>query len=99
MDDIGSEFGKVAANAFWKPDWQAIFGAPGYRERGDADEISGRRKRRIFDSRRIDANLDALPEQVSDEAVERLVRPVPDIIVIARKEGHAKVARLHRRAL
>ena len=99
MDDIGAELSKIAADPFGKPDRQAIFGAPGYRERGNADEISGRRERRIVDGRRIDAHLDTLPKQVSDKAVERLIGAVTDVIVIAREEGHAKVGRLHGPAL
>ena len=99
MDDIGSELRKIAANALGKPDRQAIFGAARYRERGNADEIARGRERWILDGRRIDAHLDALAKQVSNKAVERLVRAVTDILVIARKEGHAEVGGLHRRAL
>ena len=99
VNDIGAELSKIAANPFGKPDRQAVFGATGYRERGNADEIAGRRKRRIVHGRRIDAHLDALPEQVTHKSVECLVRSVADIIVIARKERHAEVGRLHRRSL
>ena len=51
----------------------------------------------FVDRRRIDAHLHALPQQIADEAVERLVGAVAHIIVIARKEGDAEVARLARR--
>ena len=52
-------------------------------------------ERRILDRRRIDANLHALPQQIVDEPVERLVGAVAHVIVIARKQGHADVGRLH----
>ena len=52
-------------------------------------------ERRILDRRRIDAHLHALPQQIFDEAVERLVGAVAHVIVIARKQGHADVGRLH----
>jgi hypothetical protein len=39
--------------------------------------------------------VNPLAKQVFDEAVQRLVGAVPNIIVIARKEGHAEVAGLH----
>ena len=43
--------------------------------------------------------LNALAQQILDEAVERLVGAVAHVIVIARKEGHAEVAGLHERGL
>jgi hypothetical protein len=49
----------------------------------------------MLDRRRIDAQLDALAQQIVSEAIERLVGTVPDVIVIARKEGHSKIAWLH----
>ena len=53
----------------------------------------------FVDRRRIDADLRALAQQIADQPVERLVGAVADIIVIAREQGDAKVARLHRPAL
>jgi hypothetical protein len=53
----------------------------------------------MFDRRGINADMHALAKQILDQPVQRLVGAVPDIIVIARKEGHAEVARLHRSAL
>ena len=49
----------------------------------------------VSDRRRIDAHLRALAQQISDEPVQRLVGAVPHIIVIARKQGDAKLVRLH----
>jgi hypothetical protein len=63
------------------------------------DYFSGRRKGGMFDRRGINADMHALAKQILDQPVQRLVGAVPDIIVIARKEGHAEVARLHRSAL
>ena len=80
-----------------KRDREAIFGAAGDRDRGDVDQIAGRREGGLVDGRRIDADLHALPQQILDEAVERLVGAVAHVIVIARKEGDAEVARLARR--
>ena len=49
----------------------------------------------VLDRRRIDAHVDALAKEIFDQPVQRLVGAVADIIVIARKEGDAEVARLH----
>ena len=75
----------------------AIFAAgPGSATDGHADEVAGRLERRVVDRRRIDAHLRALAQQIADQPVERLVGAVADIIVIAREQGDAEVARLHR---
>jgi hypothetical protein len=39
--------------------------------------------------------LHSLLKQVADEAIQRLVGAVPNVIVIAREEGDAEVARFH----
>ena len=59
------------------------------------DQLAGRRKGRRFDSGRIDPDLHPLTQQIFDQAIERLVRTVAHVIVIARKQGHAEFARLH----
>ena len=95
MDDIGPELLEVAAYSQGDGDRQAIFGAAGDGDGGNVDKIAGRRKSWLGHGRRIHSNLDALAQQKFDEAVQRLVGAVPYIIVIARKQGHAKVASLH----
>jgi len=87
------------ANAWRKRDWQPIFRTTRDRDRRDADEVAGGRKGRLNHRWRIDSDLDALAQEIVDESVQRLVGPVAHIIVIARKEGDAKVGRLHRAAL
>src|SRR3954447_22711459 len=95
VDNVRVELGEVAPDPRRQSNRQPIFCAGGNWDRGDADEIAGRRESGVLDRRRIDADLDALPQQVSDEAVQRLIGAVADVIVIARKEGDAEVARLH----
>ena len=56
-------------------------------------------KGRLFHGRRIDPDLDVLAQQIADQPVERLVRPVADVVVIAREQGDAKIARFHERAV
>jgi len=53
----------------------------------------------MLDGWRIDAHLYPLPQQITDQPVERLVGAVADVIVIAREEGDAEVVRFHRRGL
>jgi len=43
--------------------------------------------------------VDALSQQIADKPVQRLVGPVANIVVIARKEGDAELARFHRAAV
>ncbi len=95
MDDIGVELGEVATNARSEPDGQAVFGAAGDGDRRHVNQVAGRREGRLLNCRRIDPHLDPLAQQISDEPIERLVGPVADIIVIARKEGDAEVVRFH----
>src|SRR5690349_4665485 len=96
VDDIWVEVGKIAADARRKRNRQSILRPARDRDRGDIDEIAGRGERRMLDGRRIDPQVDALPEQIIRQAIERLVGAVAHIIIVARKEGYAKVARLHR---
>ena len=74
---------------------QAVFGAPGIGTEGMLTTSPVAGKAGLFDRRRIDPDLDALAQQIADQAVERLVGPVAHIIVIARKQGDAEVGRLH----
>ena len=53
----------------------------------------------MLDGWGIDADVDSLAQQIADKTVERLVGAVTHIIVIARKEGNAKVAGWHGAAL
>ena len=49
----------------------------------------------MLDRRRINTHLRTLTEQVPDQAIQRLVRTITMVIVIAREEGDAEVTRLH----
>ena len=49
----------------------------------------------MLDHWRIDAHLHALPQQIADEPVERLVGTVTHIIVIAGKESDAEFVSTH----
>ena len=95
MHDVGIEFRKVTANAGGQGQRQAIFRPPGDRDCRYVDEIAGRREGGLSNGWRVDANLHPLPQQIADEAIQRLVRTIAHIIVIARKQGHAEVAGLH----
>jgi hypothetical protein len=63
------------------------------------DHLPIGRKGRFGDRRRVDPDRRALPKQIFDQPVERLVRPVADIIVIAAEQRDAKVGRVHRTAI
>ena len=95
MDDVGSEKLKVAANPAREGNRQPIFGAAWNRDRRNADEVARRRESGMVGGRRIDPHLDALPQQIADEAIERLVGAVAHVIVIAREQGHAQVVWSH----
>ena len=99
MNHIGIELIKVSADARGNGDWHAIFGPARNRDRRNIHNVSGRRKSRLLHCRGVDAHVHALAEQIADKAVQCLIGPVPNIIVIARKKGNAKVARLHARAV
>jgi hypothetical protein len=53
----------------------------------------------MFDDGRIDANGRALSQEVADQSVERLVRAVADIIIVAGEQGDPKLRSIHRVAL
>jgi hypothetical protein len=99
VDDVGVELVEVAADTRGNRDRHAVFGPAGDRDRGNVDEVAGGGEGGVLDRRRIDAHLHALPQQIADEPVQRLIGPVPNIIVIARKEGDAEITRLHGRAV
>src|SRR4029079_12876162 len=95
MDHVGVELGDIAPDPWRDRDRDAIFIAGRDRDCRNADQVAGRRKSRMLHGRRINPDLHALPQQVADEAVQGLVGAIADVIVIAREEGEAEVARLH----
>ena len=97
MDDIGRKRLQVSAHRCVKRGGDSIFGPPRHRDRRDIDEVTRGRKGWLVTNRRIDADMRALAQQIADQPVKRLVGPVADIIVIAREQGDAQVARFHRR--
>jgi hypothetical protein len=96
MDDVRLEFGKVAADFGRKSKRHAIFGPRRDRRRRHGHHFADRIEGGIFDRRRINPNVSALAKHIVNQPVQRLVRAIPHIIVIARKEGDSKIARLHR---
>ena len=95
VEDVRGERPEVALHARRDHEADLVFRPPRDREPGDVDEIAGRREGRLLDRRRINADLRAAPEEIAGEPVQRLVRPVADIIVIAAEDGHAKVGHVH----
>ena len=95
MNHVRLELGKVAANALAKAQAKPIFGTAGDRNGGYADQLARWLEGRSVRRWRIDTNLDTLPKEKTDEPVERLVRTVAHIVVIAREEGDPQVARFH----
>ena len=95
MNDVRLEFGEVTADALAKAQAKPIFGTARDRNGGDADQLTRRLECRSVRRWRIDTDLDALPKEITDEPVERLVRTVAHIVVIAREEGDPQVARFH----
>ena len=95
MHQIGLERFQVAANPRRKAIGQLIFRPAGDRYGWHADQVAGRGERGRVGGRRIDADMRALAKQEADQPVERLVRPVADVIVIAREQGDAELFGLH----
>ena len=90
MDNVGVEIGKVTADGAGEAGREAIFGALGNGEAGQADEVAGRRKGRRIGRRRVDSHRVAVAQKIANEPVERLVGAIADIIIIARKKGDAE---------
>jgi hypothetical protein len=63
----------------------AIFRPSGHGERRDADDVAIGWKGGLGHCRRVDPDLRPAAQQIFDQTVERLVRAIPDIIVIARE--------------
>ena len=97
MNDVRIELGEVLADSWRQAERKAILRAAGERHRRQADEIAGRLEGGLIDRGRIDADLNALPQQIADEAVEGAVRAVAHAVVIARNQGHADIVGLHGR--
>jgi len=72
-----------------------IFRPSGNGDGGKVDQIPGRRESGRLGDRRIDPHRRALAQQIAGEPVQRLVRPVADIIVIAAEKGDAEVRHVH----
>jgi hypothetical protein len=95
VNDVRLEFGEVTADALAKAQAKPIFGTARDRNGGDADQLTRRLECRSIRGWRIDTDLDALSQEIADEPVQRLVRTIADVVVIAREEGNPKVARFH----
>ena len=74
---------QVALDFTTHPICQPIIGSPRNGQRADANKIAGRRKRRVFNDRRIYSNSSALREQKADKAIERHIGPVERIIIVS----------------
>ena len=93
VDDVGRERLEVGARRARQAARHPILAATErQRDRLDADEVAGRREGGACHRRRVNARGDALCQQMADEQVERLVRPVADVIVVAAEEGDAEAA-------
>ena len=95
MNDVRSEPIQVATHVRRQAKGDAIFGATRDRHGRQTNQVAGRRKCRMIGGRRIDADVDALPKEIFDEAVQRAVRTVANDVVIARNKGDADFVRLH----
>jgi hypothetical protein len=99
MDEIRTKMQEITPDAAGHAIRHAIFLAAGHRKGGRADEVARRREGGRVRGRRIDAHGGALTQQIAHEAVERLVRAVAHIIVIAAEKGDAQAGDIHQRAL
>ena len=95
MEDSRRELAQVAANSGRDREPELVFRTPGDREIGDVDQIAFGFERGVLHRRRIDPDLGARPEQIIGEPVQRLVRAVADIIIVAAEDSHSKVACVH----
>jgi len=64
---------------------------------GHIHKVARRWKRRLRDRRRVDPHRYTATEQMADQQVQRLVRTVPRVIIVAAEKCDAKVRRLHDR--
>ncbi len=97
VHDIGREPVQVLLDPRRQDGGHAIFGAAGDRQRGQADQVARRLERGGFRGRRIDADLRAVVEQPADQPVERLVRAVAHVIVVAAEQRNAEIGNVHDR--
>jgi hypothetical protein len=79
----------LGANAF-------RFRAAGHGDGRRADQVAGRREGGGIGGRGIDAHLRTLTQQIADEAIERLVRAIAHIIIIAAEQRDTKSGNIHR---
>src|SRR3546814_15369973 len=96
MEDVGCEGLDVPLDAWRDHQRRAIFAAPGNREGGPAADVADRRTGRLGAGGRVDAQLGALLHQIADEAVQRLVGLVPDVIAVAAEHRDAGTGQVHR---
>jgi enoyl-CoA hydratase/carnithine racemase len=96
MDHVGREFGQIAPHPGAERQRKAVFGPTGDRKRRHRDQIALRLERGLGHGRGIDPHRRALAQQVFDQPVERAVRPVEHIVVIARDEGDPEIGGVHR---
>src|SRR3546814_18334141 len=75
--------------------FRSIFAPARHRHGRRADQVARRFEGRAVRGGRIDAHRRPLPQQIGDEAVERLVRAIAHIIVIAAEECDAKPRDIH----
>ena len=90
MNDVGVEFAQIAADACGDGYRDSVFRTARDRDRRDTYEIAHRFEGRFLGRWRIDANVDALAEQVADQSIQRLARAVANVIVVAGEESDAK---------
>ena len=95
VEDVRPERLEVPAHAGRDADSDPVFGPAGEGHCGDVDQVAGRREGRRPGDRRIGADGRALADEIAGQAVQRLVRPVADVIVIAAEDGDAKVGDVH----
>ena len=99
MNEIWSKRRKIAAHLCWQATREPIFST--FARQGDSgyvDEVTNCRKGWIPDGGRIDSHRNATVEQVADKEIQRLVRAVTSVIIIAAEKCDAKIRRLHKAA-
>ena len=97
VHDVGAKFFERAPGLALQPEGEVVFRTERDGQGGDRYQIANRLYLRIFDRRRKDSDCTALVQNMADQTVERLGRPVADHVVIAAEQGNAKIGNVHRR--
>ena len=96
VDHVRREGGDVASDRERNADRRAIFGAPRNGDRRHPDDLADRGEGGRVGARRIHPDRGTLTQQIADQAVQRLIGAIADVVIIAAEQRDAKLGHVHR---